>query len=226
MENFQLLVLNKVNNTITLSEYSKKLLADEIPIELLDLEALLYKIDDDKENEAELMNIIINKRTSQISKAIIENDILVEKINKRSIRNVEYDIRGKRKRNKLIVELAKIKAGFTCEATGRKTFKMPNGQYYVEAHHLIEFSKENGPDITENLIVLGPEKHMLLHHACQEEKDDLYNHLKTTGIISIERFRKMHNIYKCLNLKHIEILFNKKLISSIQKEELSNMILS
>ncbi len=226
MENFQLLTLNQASNTITLSDYSKKLLADEIPIELLDLEALLYKIDNDNENEAELMNIIINKRTPQISKAIIEDNVLVEKINKRSIRNVEYDEKGKRKRNKFIVELAKVKANYTCEATGRKTFKMPNGQYYVEAHHLIEFSKENGPDITENLIVLGPEKHMLLHHACQEEKDDLYNHLKTTGIISIERFKKMHSTYKCLDSNHIEILFNKKLISSIQREELLNMIVS
>lgn len=224
MESLELISINSNSNMITLSEYSENLLKDEIPIELLDLESLLYKIDDDKEKESELMNIIINKRTPQIITAIRDDSVLVEKINKRAIRNIEYDDRGRRIRNKFIVELAKLKANYTCEATGRKTFKMPNGQYYVEAHHIIEFSRENGPDITENLIVLGPEKHMLIHHACKEEVDDLYNHLKTNGIINIDRFKRMHTTYHCLTKEHIETLGNKKLISSIDKEDLLSLI--
>lgn len=224
MQNFELLNYNITDNTITLSSYSEKLLEDDIPIELLDLESLLYKIDDDKEKESELMNIIINKRTPQISTAIQNDSVLVEKINKRAIRNTEYDEKGKRIRNKFIIELAKVKANYTCEATGRRTFKMPNGQYYVEAHHIIEFSRENGPDITENLIVLGPEKHMLIHHACREEIDDLYRHLLANGIINTDRFRRMHTIYHCLTKEHIQTLSDKKLISSIDKEELLNLI--
>lgn len=191
-----------------------------------DLDNLISKIDNDNSAEAELMNEIILQRTPQISKAIQEDGVLVEKLNKRAIRNTQYDNEGKRKRNKFIIKLAKIKANYTCEATGRKTFKMPNGQYYVEAHHIIEFSRENGPDITENILVLGPEKHMLLHHACQEEKEDLFNHLKTNGKINIERFRKMHTVYNCLTREHIEILADKKLISSIDKEELLELIAS
>lgn len=226
MNDFDLVNFNETNNTVTLTESSNKLLEEDIPIELLDLEKLLYMIDDDNETEATLQNIIINKRTPQILKAIREDNVLVEKINKRTMRNVEFDNNGKRKRNKFIVELAKAKADYTCEATGRKTFKMPNGQYYVEAHHIIEFSRENGPDITENLLVLGPEKHMLLHHACQEEKEDLFNHLKTNGKICIERFRKMHTVYNCLTQEHVEILASKKLISSIDKEELLKLIAS
>ena len=224
MKDFGLVNFNEIDNTITLTEYSNNLLEESIPIELLDLEKLLYMIDDDNEAEATLQNLVINKRTPQIIKAIQEDNILVEKINKRAIRNVEYDNNGKRKRNKFIVELAKAKANYTCEATGRHTFKMPNGQYYVEAHHIIEFSKENGPDITENLLILGPEKHKLLHHACQEEKEDLFNHLKTNGKISFERFKKMHTVYKCLTREHIEVLADKKLISSIDKEELLQLI--
>ncbi|OLA78131.1 MAG: hypothetical protein BHW55_02355 [Candidatus Melainabacteria bacterium 35_41] len=226
MKDFDLINLNENDNTISLSESSSKLLEEDIPIELLDLEKLLYMIDDDNETEATLQNIVINKRTPQIIKAIQEDSVLVEKINKRAIRNVEYDSNNKRKRNKFIIELAKAKADYTCEATGRKTFKMSNGQYYVEAHHIIEFSRENGPDITENLIVLGPEKHMLIHHACQEEKEDLYNHLKTNGKINIERFKKMHTIYGCLTEEHIEILHKKKLISSIDKEQLLDLLVS
>lgn len=224
MQNFELLNINLSDNTLTLTDYSKKLLEDEIPIELLDLEALLYKIDDDNEKDVELMDIIINKRTAQINKAIKEDSILVERINKRSLRNIQRDLNGKKKRNKFIAELAKVKADYTCEATGKKTFKLPNGKYYVEAHHLIEFSNEDGPDITDNLIVLGPEKHRLIHLACDEEKDDLFNHLKTNGIINVERFKKMHTVYHCLTKEHINILAEKKLISSIDKEELLQLL--
>lgn len=224
---FHLIDINEVNQKITLTTKALDLLSEEdIPLELQDLDNLISKIDNDNSAEAELMNEIILQRTPQISKAIQEDGVLVEKLNKRAIRNTQYDNEGKRKRNKFIIELAKIKANYTCEATGRKTFKMPNGQYYVEAHHIIEFSRENGPDITENILVLGPEKHMLLHHACQEEKEDLFNHLKTNGKINIERFRKMHTVYNCLTREHIEILADKKLISSIDKEELLELIAS
>ena len=226
MQNFELLVYNSTTNLIELSEYSKKILEDDIPIELLDLESLLNKIDDDEQKDTELMDLVINKRSNQINNALQNNTLIVEKINKRALRpcNIEYDRHGKKKRNRLIAELAKLLADYTCEATNRKTFKMPNGKYYVEAHHLIEFSNENGPDITENLIILGPEKHRLIHLACKEEIEDLYNHLKTNGVINIERFKRMHTIYNCLTSQHIQILADKKLISSIDKEELLELI--
>lgn len=227
LQAFKLININEIDQKITLTPKSIEMLSDnEIPLELQDLDNLISKIDDDKSTEAELMNEIILQRTPQISKAIQENTILIEKLNRRAIRNTQYDCNNKRKRNKFITELAKIKANYTCEATGRKTFRMPNGQYYVEAHHIIEFSKENGPDITENILILGPEKHMLLHHACQEEKEDLYNHLKTNGKINIERFKRMHTIYNCLTAEHVEALANKKLISSIDKVELLKLIAS
>jgi len=220
MEHFKLIEINKCESTVQLTGYSKQLLQDEIPLELLDLEDLLYKIDDDTESDAALADVLLRKRSSEITKAIQSDSTLVEKMNKRSIRKIEYDKDGKRKRNKIIVELAKIKANYICEATGKTTFKTPSGNYYVEAHHIIEFSTEDGPDITDNLLVLGPEKHQLLHKACQEEVDDLYNHLKTNGKITIERFRRMHEIYNCLTPKHVRIIYNKKLISSIDRDDL------
>ena len=226
MQNFELLNYNIADSTVTLSSYSEKLLEDDIPIELLDLESLLYKIDDDQEKDSELMDIIINKRSEQISNMIHQKTEIVERINKRALRtcNIAYYSNGKKKRNRLIAELAKLLANYTCQATNRQTFKMPNGKYYVEAHHLIEFSNENGPDITDNLIILGPEKHRLIHLACKEEIDDLYNHLKTNGVINIDRFKRMHTVYHCLTKEHIQTLSNKKLISSIDKEELLMLI--
>lgn len=224
MNSFKLLDLVS-RDKVALSDYSKQLLEEEIPIELLDLEGLLYKIDDDNQKDSELMDIIINKRTPAINKALEKDSVLVERINKRALRtSCNYDKNGKKKRNKLIAEIAKLLANYTCQATNNKTFKMPNGKYYVEAHHLIEFSNENGPDITDNLIILGPEKHRLIHLACAQEIDDLYNHLKTNGVINYSRFEKMHTVYKCLTKEHIEILADKKLISSIDKQKLLDVI--
>lgn len=224
MEHLGLITINRVDNTVKITEYSEKLLTAEIPMELFDLESLLSMIDDDSESDALLSDIILRKRSSIITNAIRTDTTLVVKMNKRSLRNIEYNRNGKRKRNRIIIELAKIKANYTCEATDKKTFKMSNGLFYVEAHHIIEFSTEDGPDITDNLLVLGPEKHQLLHHACIEEIDDLYNHLKTNGVINFERFKRMHTIYNCLTKKHIQVLFNKKLISSINRDTLSEII--
>ena len=216
---------DNVNSLLSLTNKAEQMLSDrEIPIELKDLEELCSKVDDDNENEAELFSFIIYQRSPQILKAIEEDSVLIDKINQRAVRKTKYGNDGKRIRNKLVNELAKLKAKYTCEATGKKTFKMPNGQYYVEAHHIIEFSREKGPDVTDNIIVLAPEKHRLLHYGSIQEIDDLYNHLKTNGIINMQRFKNLHIKYKVLTKEHIDILFRKKLISSIDKEELLSMI--
>ena len=226
MKDLGLVSVNDANRTINLTEYSRRYVEeDTIPDELLDLEELINKIDNTDTKDSELINLIIKKRSKQLSDAInANNSILLKKINLRALNNIEYDAMGKRKRNKFIVELAKFKANYICQVSGKPTFRMPNGDNYVEAHHLIEFSRENGPDIVENMLILGPEKHRLIHHACQEDIDDLYNHLKTIGIITFELFKNMIIDYNCLTIEHLEVLKNKKLISSIQYEELSELI--
>ena len=166
MEHFDLIEINSILNTVTLTKYSEELVSEKVPIELVELDSLLSKIDDDVESEKVLADIILRKRSYIITSAIKSDSELVTKMNKRSLRKFEYDKKGNRKRNKIIMVLAKIMADYTCEVTGQKTFKMPSGTYYVESHHIIEFSKEDGPDITDNILVLGPEKHKLLHYAC------------------------------------------------------------
>jgi hypothetical protein len=49
------------------------------------------------------------------------------------------------------MEVAKIMANYHNE-TRVETFKGRNNDGYVEAHHIIEFSTVNGPDIIDNLI--------------------------------------------------------------------------
>jgi len=221
---FGLIDYDRINSKIQLTEYSKSILKEEIPFELLDLQELLSKIDDDSEKNAELFDLIIRKRSQYITDQIQQDSDLIEKMNKRSLRSPEIDNSGKRKRNRLIAELAKIKADYTCEATGLKTFKMTNGLYYVEAHHIIEFSTEDGPDITDNLIALGPEKHKLLHLGSKEEIDNLYRHLISNGILTVNRFIKMHETYRCLTYNHINSLYSRKIISSFDKDKLLTLI--
>jgi len=223
MQNFGLIQLNESNSLVTNTQDAVDLISAEVPIELADLEKLLSQIGDDEDENA-LAEIILRKRTPLITQAIKNDSNLVEKMNQRGLRKIEFDSKGKKKRNRIIAELAKILANYTCEVTGQKTFKMPNGLYYVEAHHIIEFSTEDGPDITDNILVLGPEKHSLIHYACKEEIEAIYNLLKTNNKINYERFRKMHVIYGCLTVRHVQILFDKKLITSTDKANLLKLI--
>lgn len=147
-------------------------------------------------------------------------------MNLRSINNPRYDRNGKKLRNRLIAELAKIQADYKCQYAQRHIFKTPTGKYYCEAHHIIEFSTEDGPDVTNNLVVLGPEAHMIIHHACQEESENVFYQLKVNGVLNIERFKEMITVYHCLTENQINILSNRKVITALEKQELLDMLAS
>ena len=175
-------------------------------------------------DNSELNDLILYQRNPELLRLAREDTTFIEKMNKRSLNNPIYDRSGKRQRNRLIAELAKIQADYKCQYAQRTIFKMPNGKYYCEAHHIIEFNAENGPDITNNLVVLGPEAHMLIHHACKDEKDDAFMQLRINGAIDVNRFKEMATVYNCLTAEHIEALGNKKAITSSEKEELLSLI--
>ena len=221
MDTFDLISYS--NNVIELTNYSKSLVKDDIPIEVLDLEKLLMLIDDDNEDSNALQDIILRKRTATITEAIQSDGLLVEKLNLRNIRNPIIK-NNKRIRSKLIMELAKIKANYMDEVTGIPTFEGKNGQNYVEAHHIIEFNGDNGPDITDNLICLGPQNHMCIHRGSKRAVEDFYNTCKTRGVITFDRFKNICVKYKCLTKDHVKVLLAKDLISSIDATELLSLI--
>lgn len=223
MDTFHLISYDNPTKTAVLTEYSKKLLAEEIPFEVADLQNLLSLIDDETENSNKLASIILRTRNSTITKAIQEDGILVEKLN---IRNIHHPIikNNKRMRNRLIMEVAKIKANYLDEVTQSTTFEGRNGHNYVEAHHIIEFNGENGPDITENLICLGPQNHSLIHHGSANALEDFYNTCKSRSVITFGRFKNICVKYRCLTKEHVKTLLAKKLISSIDAQELNELI--
>lgn len=221
MDTFNLIVYR--NNVIELAQYGKELVKSDIPIEVLDLENLLSLIDDDNEDSNKLQDIILRKRTETITNAIQTDGTLVEKLNLRNIRKPIIK-NNKRIRSRLIMELAKIKANYMDEVSAKPTFEGKNGLNYVEAHHIIEFKGENGPDITDNLICLGPENHMRIHRGSEATVADFYNTCKTRGVINFERFKNICIKYRCLTLEHVKTLLAKDLISKVDAEELTELI--
>ena len=60
--------------------------------------------------------------------------------------------------------------------------------------------------------------------ACQDEIDNLYLQLVRNSALSIERFKEMITVYNCINESHIDVLYNKHIITSMEREELKAMI--
>lgn len=209
-------------NTIVLTQTAKDLIIDDLPIEIVDLQNLLCRIDNDEEDLSSLSDAIIKSRTAAIDNAIKNNGTLVETLNKWNIRHPVIR-NNKRIRSKLIMEVAKIMADYKDE-TGGQTFTGSSGLGYVEAHHIIEFSTVNGPDITDNLICLNPQNHDLIHHASQKEVMSFYNKCKKINKISFERFKNIAVTYQCLTKEHVKFLVNKGIISNFDASQLDELI--
>jgi hypothetical protein len=223
METFGLVEYDRINQYLKLTDYSKNIASQDVALDILDLEHLLAMIDNGTEDSNKLTNIIINKRTDAITKAIHDDGELVEKLN---IRSIHYPIikNNKRVRNRLIMEVSKIKADYLDEVTGKAPFAGKKGQNYVEAHHIIEFSRENGPDITDNLICLGPENHMLIHHGSKDELDSFFEICRNKGLIDYNRFEKICLKYHCLTPEHVKALYKKGIINLEESERLNSLI--
>lgn len=223
MNSLGMINFDNSTSTMVLTTYSEELMKEDIPIEVLDLQNLIARIDDETEDYNRLLDLILRKRTDTITEAIRSDGELVFKMNKR---NIKYPIikNGKRVRNRVITELAKIKANYTDEVSGGITFEGKNGMNYVEAHHIIEFNGEDGPDITDNLICLNPINHTLIHRGSASAVKDFYITSQTRGAITFDRFKDICVKYQCLTKDHVNILLAKGLVSKMDATELNNLI--
>lgn len=78
--------------------------------------------------------------------------------------NESTDVRIDRvKRYQKIVKLLKQKYNYKCQLCGY-TFRMDNGNYYCEAHH-IKMLSEDGFQSPQNVIILCANHHRMFHYA-------------------------------------------------------------
>lgn len=107
--------------------------------------------------------------------------------------------RSGRTRNPGIGEDARKEANFNCEISGsHATFLKPNGNQYVEAHHLIpmeqfeEYAKKNQSiDRLYNIVSLCPNCHMKIHYGIKEDVDSLLDQLFQ------KRGKDLQKYYQC-----------------------------
>jgi hypothetical protein len=222
LKDFGFLEENNVANKYTLTQEAIDLLG-ELPPNVLDLNKIINELDlrSDNRSDTAMKNILIKYNLDTLKELFNKKD-LIKNINFYSLKHPMYDSNGSKRRNVLITELARIRENYQCQA-GTTTFERPDGKNYVEAHHIIEFA-EGGADVLENLLVLAPTPHAQLHRGSKKAIKDMYMNLMNTGAIKYEWFKVMVEEYNCLTEKHLDLLFDRNLISIPQKTELLNIL--
>ena len=213
----------KEDGSYILTEESVNMLHDVIPPEIVELEKYI-DIAENEYSDKSLADVILKGIKPSLLFSLSQNEEFIKTMNRRSIANPRFDGKGKKIRNRLIAELAKIIANYTCQYSNRPTFKDMNGHNYVEAHHIIEINGEDGPDIIDNLLVVSPLYHELMHHACKEDLTEFYMGLRMKNVVTIDTFKKMILNYHCLKEKHIKSLLNKHLITTEEYYDLVDYI--
>lgn len=218
---FGLIQKNPATNNYSLTEDAKHLLG-VLPASVIDLNKLINKLNLDGGNVSDAtMKDILIKTNMDTLQALLSDKNLVKTINKFVLDNPIIK-KGARVRNQFIAELARIRENYQCQA-GTTTFERQDGRNYVEAHHIIEFSK-GGPDVLENLLALGPTPHTQLHRGSERAVRDMYIDLMGRGAIRLELFENMIDNYNCLTEEHLDFLYTKGIISSQQKTYLMRRI--
>ncbi|MDR1694948.1 MAG: HNH endonuclease [Lactobacillaceae bacterium] len=223
LEAFGLISINRADETYSLTDHAKNLLGD-LPASILDLNKIINDLDLDggSVSDTTMKDVLIRANLDTL-KTLVANQDLIKKINKLVIS--KPTMKGdKRARNQFIAELARIREDYKCQA-GTNTFERPDGRNYVEAHHIIEFSK-NGPDILDNLLVLGPTPHTQLHRGSEKAIQEMYRELMNRGAIQYKTFENMIDEYNVLTDEHLEFLYSKGVISTQQKTQLHTKIIN
>lgn len=221
LKDFGLITQNIQTGLYSATSEGLSLLSD-IPANVLDLNRLIAKLEtEDSDMSARTIKDLLLRINMDTLQHLVSDEQLIKKFNQYSLTHPIIH-RGKKIRNQFIAELARIRERYLCQA-GSVTFERPDGRNYVEAHHIIEFSK-GGPDILENLLVLGPTPHAQIHRGSETAKADMYTHLMSRGAIRFELFKKMVVEYNALSSQHLDLLLSNHLISASQKNELMNLL--
>lgn len=107
-----------------------------------------------------------------------------------------------------------------CDACNEKTFTT-KGQYaYLEFHHMIPFSTDNGPDHYLNLVGICPTCHRKFHHAMKDTRKTLYESLSVNNNLKKTLDFRINKLYeeRVLEPLNIEFLRKENIISKEKYE--------
>lgn len=166
----------------------------------------------------------------------IEPRQLVHDISMENLKTISHETFSKniidRKRSTKIIQAMKsfyydqYKVGdlINCDCCGESTFLTTNKDPYIEFHHLIPFSTDNGPDHYLNLFGLCPMCHRKMHFLNIKEKENLYNNLSTNNNMMKTLSERINELFneKILEPIHLEFLLKEKIITEQKFIELMN----
>lgn len=107
-----------------------------------------------------------------------------------------------------------------CECCSEKTFINTNNLPYLEFHHLIPFSTDNGPDHYLNLYALCSNCHSKMHHLHFSMKPDLYNELENNNLLEKTYVERAETLYQSgfLEAIHLDYLLKENIINNVEYE--------
>lgn len=102
-----------------------------------------------------------------------------------------------------------------CEACKNVTFITIGNAPYIEFHHLIPFSTDNGPDHYLNLFGLCPSCHRKIHFAKIEARTELYNSIAENNHLKKSLLDRIEELYSegILEPIHLDFLLKENIIS-------------
>lgn len=175
-----------------------------------------------KENNELYINIAEENEYQVIDPKEYESKITLINLNELSLKTAASN-NVSRKRDISLIQTIKsyyftefIEDGnLKCDCCKETTFITTKGYPYIEFHHLIPFSTDNGPDHYLNLFGLCPNCHRKMHFIRPEEKSTLYSDLNENNNLSksiIERIDTLleQNILEAI---HLEFLLKENIIS-------------
>lgn len=120
---------------------------------------------------------------------------------------------AERKRNTSLIRLLKAyyislsESEIKCECCAEETFNTDKNGPYLEMHHLIPFSKLEGPDHYLNLYAICPNCHRRIHFIELAQKEKYYKDLDKNNILKITILNRLKELHKEKLLKSYQLEF-------------------
>ena len=107
-----------------------------------------------------------------------------------------------------------------CECCTNETFETINDTPYIEFHHLIPFSTDNGPDHYLNLFGLCPSCHRKVHFSKNDLRNDIYQNISKNNLMGIKIKDRIQSLYLegLLEPIHLDFLLKENIITEEEFE--------